>query len=170
MEDYQKHSTAASCKETPDSARRRRLLMSLLGLGSTSGSPWTAFSTLPATAEENVKETVIQKNTDTDTTAITIDWSTIEVMKPPIDDRDYELMILDNGLRVVLCSDPSSNEAGAAMDVHVGACSDPKDIPGLAHFNEHMLFLGTNDFPKEDSFEEFLSANGGSSNAYVSKN
>jgi predicted Zn-dependent peptidase len=31
-----------------------------------------------------------------------------------------------------------------------------------------MLFLGTNEYPKEDSFEEFLSANGGSSNAYVS--
>jgi secreted Zn-dependent insulinase-like peptidase len=32
-----------------------------------------------------------------------------------------------------------------------------------------MLFLGTKEYPKEDSFEEFLSANGGSSNAYVSK-
>jgi insulysin len=53
------------------------------------------------------------------------------------------------------------------MDVHVGACSDPKDIPGLAHFNEHMLFLGTKEYPNENSFEEFLSANGGSSNAYT---
>lgn len=30
-----------------------------------------------------------------------------------------------------------------------------------------QLFLGTNDYPKEDSFESYLSANGGSSNAYT---
>ena len=71
--------------------------------------------------------------------------------------------MLDNGLKVVLCSDPTSNEVGAAMDVHVGACYDPKEAPGLAHFNEHMLFLGTKEYPKEDSFEGFLSANGGTS-------
>ena len=41
------------------------------------------------------------------------------------------------------------------------------DVEGLAHFNEHMLFLGTKKYPKEDSFEEFLSANGGASNAYT---
>jgi secreted Zn-dependent insulinase-like peptidase len=31
-----------------------------------------------------------------------------------------------------------------------------------------MLFLGTKEYPNEDSFEGFLAANGGSSNAYVS--
>ena len=30
-----------------------------------------------------------------------------------------------------------------------------------------MLFLGTKNYPKEGSFEAFLSANGGSSNAYT---
>jgi insulysin len=30
-----------------------------------------------------------------------------------------------------------------------------------------MLFLGTKKYPQEDSFESFLSANGGSSNAYT---
>ena len=89
-------------------------------------------------------------------------------MKPPLDDLDYKAYIMKNGLRVILCSDPTSNSAGAAMDVHEGACSDPSDIPGLAHFNEHMLFLGTKDYPKEDSFETFLAANGGTSNAYTS--
>ena len=45
-------------------------------------------------------------------------------------------LVLENGLRVLLCSDVSSNEAAAAMDVHVGATSDPTAVPGLAHFNE----------------------------------
>ena len=53
------------------------------------------------------------------------------------------------------------------MNVHVGASSDPESIPGLAHFNEHMLFLGTEKYPEEDSFETFLSTNGGSSNAFT---
>ena len=26
---------------------------------------------------------------------------------------------------------------------HIGYLSDPDDIPGMAHFCEHMLFLGT---------------------------
>jgi insulysin len=77
-----------------------------------------------------------------------------KIMKPPLDDRDYVTYVLGNGLRVLLCSDPSSNEAAAAMDVHVGACSDPDDVPGLAHFCEHMLFLGTEKYPVEDSFGE----------------
>lgn len=68
------------------------------------------------------------------------DWSNVgEIMKPPTDDREYLAYKMANGLRVVICSDSTSNQAGAAMDVHVGACSDPIDIPGLAHFNEHMV-------------------------------
>ena len=90
------------------------------------------------------------------------------IIKPPLDDCKYVAYTLENGLRVFLCSDPSpSYQAAAAMDVHVGACSDPNYLPGLAHFLEHMIFLGTKKYPKEDSFGEFLSLNGGSSNAYT---
>ena len=39
--------------------------------------------------------------------------------------------------------------------------------PGLAHFCEHMLFLGTKKFPKEDEYSAFLSTHGGASNAYT---
>jgi secreted Zn-dependent insulinase-like peptidase len=52
---------------------------------------------------------------------------------PPMDTRSYDTFTLPNGLKVILCSDPSSNTASAAMDVHVGAASDPDDVPGLAH-------------------------------------
>lgn len=43
--------------------------------------------------------------------------------------------------------------------------SDPDHIPGLAHFCEHMLFLGTEKYPNENDYSTFLSENGGSSNA-----
>ena len=45
-------------------------------------------------------------------------------------------------LKVLLVSDPDCDKAGAAMDVSVGALDDPADREGLAHFLEHMLFLG----------------------------
>jgi len=38
---------------------------------------------------------------------------------------------------------------------------------GLAHFLEHMLFLGTEKFPDENSYNAYLSAHGGGSNAYT---
>lgn len=43
--------------------------------------------------------------------------------------------------------------------------NDPDEIPGLAHFCEHMLFLGTEKYPIENDYGKFLSEHGGSSNA-----
>lgn len=48
-----------------------------------------------------------------------------------------------------------------------GFMSDPKNLPGLAHFCEHMIFLGTKKYPVENDFTLFLSQNGGSSNAFT---
>jgi insulysin len=56
--------------------------------------------------------------------------------------------------------------AAAALQVSVGSFSDG-DVEGLAHFCEHMCFLGTEKFPDENSFSAFLNENGGSSNAYT---
>jgi len=53
------------------------------------------------------------------------------------------------------------------MDVHVGSFADPAEWPGLAHFLEHMLFLGTKKYPKENYYSEFLGAHGGHSNAFT---
>lgn len=46
--------------------------------------------------------------------------------------------------------------------------SDPKELPGLAHFCEHMLFLGTEKYPLENEYSKYLSEHGGSSNASTS--
>ena len=46
--------------------------------------------------------------------------------------------------------------------------SDPDDFLGLAHFCEHMLFLGTEKFPGENDYASFLSEHGGYSNAFTS--
>lgn len=54
------------------------------------------------------------------------------------------------------------------MSVRVGHFSDPWEVPGLAHFCEHMLFLGTEKYPDENSYNSFLSQHGGGSNAFTS--
>lgn len=75
------------------------------------------------------------------------------------DNRDYRGLKLSNGLKVLLVSDPVSDKAAAALTVDVGHMSDPNDIPGLAHFCEHMLFLGTEKYPNENAYSTFLSGN-----------
>jgi nardilysin len=58
-------------------------------------------------------------------------------------------------------------KAGAAMVVGCGSFHDPPQFMGLAHFCEHMLFMGSNKYPTENALDSFLSHNGGSSNAYT---
>eukprot|EP00252_Welwitschia_mirabilis_P007587 TRINITY_DN19118_c0_g1_i1.p1 TRINITY_DN19118_c0_g1~~TRINITY_DN19118_c0_g1_i1.p1 ORF type:complete len:1100 (+),score=208.89 TRINITY_DN19118_c0_g1_i1:181-3300(+) len=62
---------------------------------------------------------------------------------------------------------PPPKMAAAAMCVGVGSFSDPMDAQGLAHFLEHMLFMGSSEFPDENEYDSFLSKHGGSSNAYT---
>lgn len=42
--------------------------------------------------------------------------------------------------------------------------ADPEDLRGLAHYLEHMLFMGSEKYPDENEFEAFLSTHGGYSN------
>jgi len=43
----------------------------------------------------------------------------------------------------LLISDTETEKSGAALNVDVGSLEDPVDRQGLAHFCEHMLFMGT---------------------------
>ncbi|KAF5276282.1 hypothetical protein FQA39_LY06631 [Lamprigera yunnana] len=54
--------------------------------------------------------------------------------------------------------------AAAALCIGVGSFSDPRDVPGLAHFLEHMVFMGSKKFPQENDFDSFINNHGGSDN------
>ncbi|MCJ1241138.1 hypothetical protein MMC14_009142 [Varicellaria rhodocarpa] len=90
--------------------------------------------------------------------------NTGEVVKPVVDKLKYRCMTLDNAIRITLISDPEADKAAAAMDqplyalvqVRVGSLGDPDDLPGLAHFTEHMLFYASEKYPQEDEYSKFV--------------
>ena len=90
-----------------------------------------------------------------------------EIDKSESDHRSYRWLRLTNGMQVMLVSDPTCDYAAAAMDVGVGSSSDPVELPGLAHMLEHMLFLGTSKYPREDEYTTYLEQHGGESNAFT---
>lgn len=81
--------------------------------------------------------------------------------------RDTRTLTLENGLDVLLVSDPDVHRSATALSVGVGYFFDPKEKMGLAHYLEHMLFLGTKNFPEAGSYKKYLTENSGSSNAYT---
>jgi len=87
----------------------------------------------------------------------------------PFDDRDYRVLTLENGLQALLVSDPEADKAAASMNVRVGSAQDPDDLQGLAHFLEHMLFLGTEPYPQSDAYQQYISDNAGSHNAFTAQ-
>lgn len=92
----------------------------------------------------------------------------VVVNKSPNDEREYAAVTLDNGLQVLMVSDATTEKSAAALSVGVGAFSDPLDFQGMAHYLEHMLFMGSKSFPEPDGYMNFAAENGGSSNAYTS--
>ena len=90
------------------------------------------------------------------------------VVKSPIDKKQYRYLELDNRLKVLLISNSETDKAAAALDVYAGSGADPKGWQGLAHFLEHMLFLGTKKYPTTDEYQSFIKNNGGDYNAFTS--
>ncbi|XP_056234690.1 nardilysin b [Seriola aureovittata] len=78
-------------------------------------------------------------------------------------DSDFDELDEENaGNKKIGCSE---KQAAAALCISVGSFSDPDDLPGLAHFLEHMVFMGSEKYPAENGFDAFLKKHGGSDNA-----
>lgn len=88
-------------------------------------------------------------------------------IKSPNDSKQYRYLELDNGLKTLIISDKNADHGAASLDVNVGSLQDPKDRAGLAHFLEHMLFLGTTTYPVAGEYQSFISQHGGSHNAFT---
>ena len=60
--------------------------------------------------------------------------------------------------------DESGKKAACAICLGVGSLCDPPQLDGLAHFAEHMVFMGTAKYPDENEWSAFLSEHGGEDN------
>lgn len=95
------------------------------------------------------------------------DHATLPILTPALENRKVEKLILQNGLHVYLVHDPGVEQSAAALCVEVGSWDDPKEYPGMAHFLEHMLFMGTTAYPQEFEFMQFIADHGGKVNAFT---
>lgn len=95
------------------------------------------------------------------------DKTELPLLNPSFKDQKTLKIRLSNKLQAVIVSDPDIKQSSATLTVMAGSWYDPVEHPGLAHFLEHMLFLGTKEYPEESAFNRFLSAHGGDSNAFT---
>lgn len=95
------------------------------------------------------------------------DKMVLKIENPSFEGRKSVKIRLKNGLQAYLISDPKIEQSAAALAVEVGSWQDPKEYPGMAHFLEHMLFMGTATYPKEFEYMQFISDNGGKVNAFT---
>lgn len=89
------------------------------------------------------------------------------ITSSPNDQKNYRSLTLSNGLQVLLINDPEAEKAAASMNVAAGSLHEPDTWPGLAHFLEHMLFLGSETYPEPDAYQNFIRQHGGSYNAFT---
>lgn len=75
------------------------------------------------------------------------------------------LETLANGLQVSVRHAPHLKRCAATLRVAAGSHDVPPAWPGLAHFLEHLLFLGTERFPADQGLMAYVRAQGGQLNA-----
>ncbi len=88
-----------------------------------------------------------------------------KIHKSDHDPRHYQAIKLDNGMTVLLVSDPQAPKSLAALALPVGSLEDPDSQLGLAHYLEHMVLMGSKRYPEPENLSEFLKKHGGSHNA-----
>ena len=87
----------------------------------------------------------------------------MNIIKSKNDSRDYKILHLDNKLKVIIIKDTQSSQCGALLNVNIGSIRDTLD--GMAHFLEHMVFMGSKKYPDENNFMDLVNKNGGYTNA-----
>ena len=75
------------------------------------------------------------------------------IIKSKSDKQLYKAFQLNNKLTCLAISDEEAEKSAAALSVSVGSLLDPQETQGLAHYLEHMLFLGTEKYPKESAYQ-----------------
>ncbi|HSX13634.1 MAG TPA: insulinase family protein [Chlamydiales bacterium] len=94
------------------------------------------------------------------------DTSNLPLLSPDLKERQTAKIELQNGLQILLISDPGADKSAAVVGVGSGSWCDPAEYPGMAHFCEHMLFMGTEKYP-DNEFSAEVSNFQGNTNAFT---
>lgn len=84
------------------------------------------------------------------------------------DKRDIRGILLNNGIKMVLISDPNTKTSSCSVGINAGYLED--NYEGTAHFLEHLLFMGSSKFPEQNTYHSYVQTCGGIDNAYTSDN
>lgn len=82
---------------------------------------------------------------------------------------DYKFDTLDSGLRLVCVPMPSTMTATVLVLVGTGSKYETKEINGISHFLEHMMFKGTTKRPDKLQIARELEGIGANFNAFTGK-
>ena len=82
---------------------------------------------------------------------------------------DYKYSTLDSGLRLVCIPMPSTRTATVLVLVGTGSKYETKNINGISHFLEHMMFKGTAKRPDKLQIARELEGIGADFNAFTGK-
>ena len=92
----------------------------------------------------------------------------IKINKPKFDNKNIIGGKLNNNIKYILINDNNLDKSYVSVSINVGSYNNPKNYEGLAHFLEHMLFLGSKKYPKINYFSDKINEYGGLTNAYTS--
>ena len=84
---------------------------------------------------------------------------------PALNHPHTQRLTLENGLTLSVRHEPRLKRCAAVLRVAAGSHDVPGAWPGLAHFLEHLLFLGTERFPAADNLMVWVQRHGGLVNA-----
>jgi len=68
---------------------------------------------------------------------------------------EFRQATLENGLTVIAETDPTAHTAAVGFFVKTGARDEPRELMGVSHFLEHMVFKGTEHRAPDDVNRDF---------------
>ena len=93
----------------------------------------------------------------------------LNMHKPYNDKNKYYILEFPNNLQAMIIIDKLTKSSGMGLAIKAGGAMD-KDIYGLAHFTEHMVFLGSKKFNNATYFFDYVTLHHGKLNGQTSIN
>jgi insulysin len=89
------------------------------------------------------------------------------ITKPQFDLRNYIGGNLINNIKYIIITDTTLDKTHITVNIKAGSYNEPTNYDGLAHFLEHMLFMGSEKYPEETFFMDKIAKYSGYHNAYT---